>query len=279
MRKDLQYALRALRRSPGFTLSALLALTLGIGANTAVFSLVYATLLKPLPYAEPNRLVVLYERNARDGIERGEISPGTFADWRARSRTLESLALYTRGDALWSFGDVSDIVPIASVSPALFSLLRANPMLGQTFRPEADQPKPDGDRGDVVIGYTLWQRRFSGSADAIGQVIRVEGRTPLRIIGVMPRGFAFPERTEAWTNLPILRPIGPGERQVRYYRAIGRLAPAVTLADARVELAALSSQLELEQPRSNAGWTSQIEGLSESARHAERPALLALFGA
>ena len=105
MVNDLRYALRCLARNPGFTTVAVLTLALGIGANTAVFSVVYAVLLKPLPYADPGRLVQLYERNPAQGLERGAVSPGTFVDWRARSHAFEGMAIYTRGEALWSFGD------------------------------------------------------------------------------------------------------------------------------------------------------------------------------
>ena len=204
---DLRYALRGLARNPGFTAVAVLTLALGIGANSAVFSVVYAVLLAPLPYAEPGRLVQLYERNPAQGIDRGDVSPGTFVDWRARSHSFEGIAIYTRREALWSFGERSEVVRTSAVSPALFSLLRVTPVLGRAFRPEADQSRPDGDQGDVVISYGLWQRRFGGSSTAIGQSVRVEGRFPLQIIGVMPRAFAFPEGTDAWTNLPVLRSI------------------------------------------------------------------------
>ncbi len=224
MLNDLRYALRTLRRSPGFAASAILALALGIGANTAVFSVVYAVLLKPLPYDQPDRLVRLYERNPAHGIERGDVSPGTFVDWRARSRTLAAVAVYTRGEALWSFGDQYDVIKFSAVSPAVFSLLRVTPILGRVFRPEAQQRQPYDDAGEVVISYTLWQRRFGGSRDVLGQSVRVEGRYPLQIIGVMPPGFAFPEGAEAWGNLPFIRPISGGERQVRYYHPIARLA-------------------------------------------------------
>ena len=172
-----------------------------------------------------------------------------------------------------------DVVKTSGVSPVLFSILRVNPVLGRTFRPETDQDKPYGDQGDVVISYALWQRRFSGSPDVIGLSVRVEGRFSLQIIGVMPRAFSFPEGTDAWTNLPLLRPISPGERQVRYYNALGRLMPGKTLVDARAELAALSAQLEAEQPRSNAGWMSQVEPLADTATRGARAALLALLGA
>jgi putative ABC transport system permease protein len=279
MLNDLRYALRTLRRSPGFAASAILALALGIGANTAVFSVVYAVLLNPLPYPDAEQIVRLYEANPAQGIERGEVSPGTFVDWRARSRTLEGLGVYTRGEALWSFGDQYDVIKFSAVSPAIFSLLRARPILGRTFRPEAEQDKPAGDSGEVVISDGLWQRRFGGAADVVGRSVRVEGRFPLQIIGVMPRGFAFPDATDAWGNLPFVRAVGQGQRQTRYHSVIARLARGASLANARAELASISSQLEVEQPRSNAGWTAQMEPLSTATTRDSRGALLALLGA
>ncbi|HVD92434.1 MAG TPA: ABC transporter permease, partial [Vicinamibacterales bacterium] len=153
------------------------------------------------------------------------------------------------------------------------------PILGRTFRPEADQDKPYGDRGETVISYGLWQRRFGGSREVIDRTVRVEGTVVLQIIGVMPPGFAFPDHVDAWGNLAFLRPIGSGERQVRYYLPIARLASGFTLADARAELATISSQLEIEQPRSNAGWTAFVEPLSTAETRDSRSALFALLGA
>ena len=279
MLNDLREVLRTLRRSPGFGASAILALALGIGANTAVFSIVHAVLLKPLPYAEPDRLVRLYERNPAQGIERGDLSPGTYVDWRARSRTLEGIALYTTGEGLWSFGDQQEVVKTSAVSPILFSLLRVQPVLGRTFRAEADQAPPDGDGVEVILSYAVWQRCFGGSPAVIGQAIRMEGRLLRQIVGVMPRDFAFPEGTEAWTNLMFLRPIGPGQREVRYYRGLARLAPGVVPVDAAAELTTISSQLQVEHPPSNAGWSSQLEPLADATTRGSRGALLVLCAA
>ena len=130
--QDVRYAFRSLVRSPGFTLAAVLTLAVGVGANTAVFSVIYAVILKPLPYAEPERLLRLYERNPTHGIDRGDVSPGTFVDWRARSHTLESLAVHTSGEALWSFqrsergGGLERGVPLAVFHPARHADPRAH---------------------------------------------------------------------------------------------------------------------------------------------------------
>jgi putative ABC transport system permease protein len=282
MLNDLRYALRTLRRSPGFAAGAILALALGIGANTAVFSVVYAVLLKPLPYDQPDRLIRLYERNPARGIERGDVSPGTFVDWRARSHTLASAAAYTmplNGQTLWAYGDRFEAVRTARVSPALFPLLGVSPILGRTFRSESEQMAPSGDNRQVVISYGLWQRAFGGAADVVGRCANVEGRYSAEIIGVMPPGFAFPEGSDAWANLAFLAPLTPAARRAGSYAAIGRLSPNATTDAAAKELVGISRQLASEQPASNDGWSATIVPLAGSDTGSARPALLALLAA
>jgi len=281
MRRDLLYALRTLRRSPAFAASAILALALGVGANTAVFSVVYAVLLKPLPYDSPDRLVVLSER-AADGNDTGLVSAGTFVDWRTRSRTIASMAVMTRPgnfQSLWVVGDRLETVTVSAASPALFPTLGVAPILGRTFRPEAQQDKPSGDRGEMVISYALWRRLFGGASDVVGHAIRIEDRNPARIVGVMPREFAFPEGVDAWTNLSFVSGVPPARRRAQSLFTVGRLRPGVTIDDARRELDGISAQLASEQPASNAGWTAQVQRFAGSDTTAAKPALLALLGA
>ena len=281
MLHELKYAVRGLRRAPGFTASAIAALALGIGANTAVFSVVYAVLLKPLPYARPDRLVRLSERNP-EGTDTGLVSIGTFVDWRARTGSLAGLAIYTRPgniQTVWAFGDRLEIVKSSAASPALFPTLGVAPIMGRTFRPEAQQDKPAGDRGEVIISYALWQRTFGGASDVVGRVVRVEDRTPSRIIGVMPRGFAFPEGAEAWVNLAFVNGVPAQRRRAQSLQAIARLREDAAIDRARADLAGVSGQLAVEQPVSNAGWTAQVRPLAAADTAAAQPALLALFGA
>src|SRR5688572_18459364 len=168
MLHDLRFAIRALRRSPAFAASAILALALGIGANTAVFSVVYAVLLKPLPYAEPARLVKLSEFNQSEGRDSGRVSRGTFVDWRARARTLESIAVYSSGgESLWTLGDSLQVVRVAAASPSLSHVLSVQPALGRWF---ADDAAP-GTPPQFVISYGLWQRAFGGASDVIGRTV------------------------------------------------------------------------------------------------------------
>src|SRR6188508_813934 len=161
---ELRYAFRTLRRSPVFAASAMLALALGIGANTAVFSVVYAVLLRPLPYAEPDRLVKLSEFNATEGRDDGRVSRGTFADWSARARTVESFAVFSSGgESLWTLGDRLQVVRVAAASPSLTRVVAVQPILGRWF---AEAPGPPATPA-FVISYGLWQRAFGGASDVI----------------------------------------------------------------------------------------------------------------
>jgi putative ABC transport system permease protein len=282
MLNDLRYALRILRRSPGFAASAILALALGIGANTAVFSVVYAVLLKPLPFEEPDRLVRLSEVDPA-GVDSARVSIGTFVDWRARSRTLEAVAVYTipgGGQTLWSLGDRLQVVRISAASPALFAVLRSRPVLGRTFHPEdLHGGGPSADRAKYVLSYDFWQRAFGGAASVIGQIVSVEGRFSGEIIGVMPPGFAFPEVADVWASLPFPGETAPARRRMQSFNTIARLRPGVTLDQARAELQAISAQLASEQPASNRGWTARVVPQAGSDTAATKPALLALLGA
>jgi predicted permease len=282
MLRDFVYAVRTLRRSPLFAASAVLALALGVGANTAVFSVVDAVLLRPLPFDQPDRLVRLSERDP-SGVDRGVVSIGTFVDLRTRSRTLESVAVYTipgGGQTLWSLDDRLQTVKTSAASPALFSLLRGRPILGRTFTPDDPQGGgPSADRGKFVLSYGFWQRAFGGASDVVGRSVSVEGRFSGEIIGVMPRGFAFPEAVDAWANLPFGHVVPPARRRQQSFNAIARLRPGVTLDDARRELREISTQLALEQPATNRGWTAQVVPQAGSDTAGVKPALLALLGA
>jgi putative ABC transport system permease protein len=282
MLHDLAYALRTLRRSPAFAASAIVVLALGIGANTAVFSVVYAVLLKPLPFHEPDRLVRLSEIDPA-GADSARVSIGTFVDWRARTRTLEAVAVYTipgESQTLWSLGDRLQVVRISAASPALFSVLRVSPVLGRTFSQEDLQGGgPSADRGKYVLSYGLWQRAFGGAANVIGQTVSVEGRFSGEIIGVMPAGFGFPEVADAWANLPFPGETPAARRRMQSFNTVARLKPGVTIDEARAELRGISAQLASEQPASNRGWTPRIVPQAGSDTAAAKPALLALLGA
>ena len=274
---DFRYALRTLRRSPVFTVSAILAIALGIGANTAVFSVVYAVLLKPLPFAQPDRLVKLSEYSVTEGRDERRVSAGTFVDWRARARTVDDVAVYSSGgESLWAIGDRLQIVRAAAASPSLARVLAVQPIMGRWF---ADAQATTGATPQVVISHGLWQRVFGGASDVVGRTVVVEARARREIIGVMPRGFAFPEQAEAWTMLNVGGTVNPQQRRFLYYHTIGRMSPTVSLDDVRREFDGLSAQLAVEHPNSNAGWAARIVPLEGSDTAAAKPALLALFAA
>ena len=275
MLHDLRYALRGLRRSPLFAASAIAALALGIGANTAVFSVVYAVLLKPLPYPQPDRLVRLSESNVVQSEHPDTVSAGTFLDWRARTRTLSAMAAFTMGgQALWTIGDRVEPVKTSAVSPPLFAILGASPLRGRAFGPETER-----SGAEYVISYDFWQRAFGGAPDAVGRTVQVEGRFSGRIIGVMPKDFSFPAGTDAWTKLSLEGQVSPARRRALSYPTIARLSPRIDVDQVRAELEGLSRQLAVEHPDSNAGWTPVIVPLQGSDSSATRPALLALVAA
>lgn len=279
MLRDLRDALRTLRRAPVFTCTAVLALALGIGANAAVFSVVHAVLLKPLPYPDPDRLVRLWETSPAQGIERSDVSPGTFVDWRTRSRTLETVGVYMAArDWLLGFGGEPEVVRGSLATPSVFRVLGVRPVAGRLFRPEEEQSPPFGDQGEVLIGHGFWQRRFGGQEDVLGKVITLEGRVPLTIVGVMPPDFDFPGNVEAWRSESFLRPIGPAQRATRYYESIARLHAGATIDTAQAELAGIAEQLASEHPSSNAGIGVHVDRLDRSITGNVRPALLMLLG-
>jgi len=281
MLTDLRHALRWLRRAPLFTASATAALALGIGANTAVFSVVYAVLLKPLPYAQPDRLVQLAERNQSNPGGEAHVSAGTFIDWRARSRALEGLAVYAplfgNGETVWNIGDRAVIIKTAGVSPSMFSVLRVQPLVGRGFRGDTETV-PQGALGQFVIGYALWQRAFGGARDIVGRRVDLEGNLPREIVGVMPPGFDFPDGTEAWTSTPLVS-VPAAQRRARSFTVIGRLAPGATIDALNRELSDISAQLAVDYPASNAGWVPDVKPASNSNAATARLALLALLAA
>ena len=273
---DLRHAARGFRRSPGFTLAAIAALSLGIGANAAVFSVVHAIVLAPLPYAEPDRLVHLWERNPAQRIERGSLSRGTFVDLRNRSRTLERVGLFNERDFLLTSEGKTWEAQVASVSPAVFEMLGVRAVLGTVFPPESDPWASGADQ--AVISHDLWQQRFGGDSSVLGRRIQFDMRFSYRIIGVMPPGFAFPAGTSIWT--PMFQPSSAtgDQRQIRFGSALGQLRRGYTVEQATQEAAAIAAQLASEYPASNAGWTLDVAPLDRAIVGDTRTILLVLLG-
>jgi len=274
--KDIRYSLRLMIKKPGFTAVALIALALGIGANTAIFSIVNAVLLRPLPYAEPARLVSAESMNSLNPQrEIDGVSPADFWDWKDQSQTLEQLAALSGGGAFsLRDADQPDIFNGARVSYNFFQTLGVRPLLGRVFSSE------DGDTGapdTVVLSYRLWLRRFGGDPAVVGKTFNsIEGGTT--VIGVMPSDFKFPSYAEVWT--PLARNSGEmRNRSNRYFSVVGRIKPDQTIESAEAELRTIAGRLEAEHPQSNRGWTAHLRPLRESLMGSTRTPLLILLGA
>ena len=274
--QDVRYGLRQLRRNPGFTLTAVLTLALGIGANTAIFSAVNSVLLRPLPYRDSDRLVAVFNHEKRMGEPRNPTSPFDFHQWQ-QNRVFEAMAAATPWEPVLTGYDRPDRLDGLRASATLFQLLGAEAALGRTFR------EPDGEIGShrvVVLGHNIWQRRFGSDRALVGRTLLLDSE-PYTVIGVMPPGFRFPPfwavDAEFWAPLTFT----PDERnrRARFLRAFARLKPGVTLAQARSEMDGIARRLEQEAPQSNKSVGVTVEPLQEPVVHGIRPVLVALLGA
>ncbi len=285
--QDLRYGARILLKKPGFTLIALITLALGVGANTAMFSVVNAVLLRPLPYEHPERLVALWENNPSLQIRLDllPVSAANFADWRDQGRSFESIAALTSASFNLTGIDRPERIGGARVSASFFALFGVAPARGRTFLPEED--RPDSNRV-VVISDSLWQSRFGSDPDLIGKTLRLDGED-YTIVGIMPAGFnfpnatdlpsyfEFPSRAELWTPIAFSRS-QINDRGSRSYVALARLKPGVTVEQGQVEMSAIARRLEQEH-KLNAGFGVTVISLHEQIVGEIRLILLVLLGA
>ncbi len=275
---DFRFALRQLRKSPGFTAAAVLTLALGIGVNTALFSVVHAVLLRPLPFRESPRLVTLWESNPAKGVDQRAVSPPTFADWRAQSTAFADLAFWTGPfdhNLVTSDGTVR--VRASYPSASLFGLLGLEPQLGRGFRAE-----DDAKEGPLtaVISHRLWQDRFGGDPQILGRALTVDtyGRRTYTIVGVMPPRFEFPDDTglwlaAGWNGLSQNRRSGP------WLNVLGRLQVGIGLDEARRELNTIQARLAQQYPEARPGTeVSVVPLLEQTIGRNLRTALLVLWG-
>ncbi len=276
--QDLRYGLRMMLRSPGFTVVAVLTLALGIGANTAIFSVVNAVLLRPLPFADSARLAQIWHvppAKSFPGMKIFAVSAANFLDWRAQSRSFEDMAIYTGSSFIHTGnGDPESLMSIP-VSPNFFSILGSQPLLGRTFAPDEDQP---GRNQVVILTYSFWQSRFGADRNVVGQTLTLNGET-YRVIGVMGPAMRYPNVGEkmwtplAWTDK---------ERVVRgehHYGVIARIKKDVPLERAQGEMDAISLRLAQQYPEDDAGWGATVHLLREDLVGDVRPSLLILLGA
>ena len=275
--QDLRHGLRAMLKRPGLTLVAVLTLGLSIGINTAVFSVVYAALVRPLPFAEAERLVVAAAENKRGGaVEVRGVAPADFVDWRGQSRAFEGLAAYTGGGLTLDAGGLPEMLSGVRVSEDFFPLLGVAPAVGRALAPEEFA---GGAARPVVLSHRLWQRRFGGDPGVVGRQLPLVGGGSATVVGVMPEPFRFPSYAEVWTPLPSqsgeLR-----QRSSRYFSVVGRVRAGMTRAQAQEELSGVAARLAETYPQSNADWGVRLIPLRETLVGSQtRTALLVLFGA
>jgi predicted permease len=269
--RDLRYAARTLIREPGFTVLAVLALALGIGATTAIFTVVDSVLLRPLPYKDPDRLVVTLigpEAN-------GPMSPADYVDFKREAQSFTALSAAQAGGMTLSEGDRPERVRALQLATDLLDVLGVPPMLGRTFVDGEDQPGRDQV---VVMSHSLWQRRFGAQPSIIGRTIALEGR-PYTVIGVMPPGFRFAPfwvtRAEVFTPLSLTRRLD--DRGGRSLRLFARLKDGVSVAQAQAEITAISTRLERAYPQTNTGIVVTVRPLLDKVVSGIRPTLLAMM--
>lgn len=272
--QDLRYGLRTLAKSPGFAVVAVLTLALGIGANTAIFSVIDGVLLNRLPYPEASRLVIVWEQNPARGWFHNVVSAANFRDWRNQNQVFTGLsAIDERSYDVGGTGEPLEVQG-EQVSANLFSLLAVQPALGRAFETAEDQP---GSAHVAVLSNKLWKERYGGDPSVVGREITIN-REPFTVIGVMPRGFYFPpfgDRARLWVSgLDLSRQ----ERTWHEYVAVARLKPHVTLAQAQAGMDAIARGLAQAHPE-QAGWGVGLISLHEQMVGDTRPALLVLLGA
>jgi putative ABC transport system permease protein len=272
--QDVRYGLRMLLKNPGFTAVAVIVLALGIGATVAIFSVVNTVLLRPLPYDEPDRLMVLRETKLPQFPE-FSVSPGNFLDWQKQNTVFDKLAAI-QGAAFNISGDGEpERFRGARISAGLFEMLGVKPAQGRAFLDEEDQP---GRNNVVILSQGLWNRRFGGDTNIVGQAITLNA-TSYTVIGVMPSGFSIPDRdTDLWT------PVAFSAQQAQqhgahYISVLGRLKPGVTVDQAQTEMSGIAERIAEQYPNSNAGWNVKISPMLEYDVRDMKSVLLFLLGA
>ena len=274
---DIRYGMRALLKSPGFTVTAVIALALGIGANTAIFSVINGVLLRSLAYANPDGLVMLWERSATRTADRNVVSPANFLDWQKQSGSFEHMAAVADSRVnLTGGGGAPEEIKAQFVSQPFFPALGVQPIIGRFFLPEEDRV---GNELVVILSHQLWQTRFGGDPAIVGKEATVSGRQRT-IVGVMPSGFHFLDnQVKAWMPIALDPAINYREVSGRYLRAVARLKPGVSPQQAQGEMSGIAKQLEQALPKFNTGWDVNVLPIHEQVVGDIRPILIVLLAA
>jgi putative ABC transport system permease protein len=276
VRQDFRLALRRLARAPGFTVAAVLCLALGIGANTAIFTVINSVLLRPLGFADPDRLVGVWETNRDRGSERNSVKPTNYMDWVAQNTVFEAMAATYESSASVADAGEPEQVKIQYASAEFFPLLGIEPLLGRTYTAAEEA----GDARVVVLTQGLWRERYGGDPTVVGRTIRLDG-APHTVLGVMP---TVPDPVHRRSSPRLWIPLGldpvthARDKAGRFLQAVARLKPGVTLAAAQAEMATIGARLAASDPEYNAGWSVNVVPLAEQVTGAARRPLALLGG-
>ena len=275
MFQDLRFGLRILRKNPGFTVIAVLTMALGIGANTAIFSIVNAVLLRPLPFKDSARLVTVWESNAAKSQSHGAVGGANFTDWKNQNQVFDPLTAYFS----WNYNLTGEGEPqrltAALVSASFFQMLGADAALGRVLLPEDDR---EANENVAVLSSALWRSRFGSNREIIGQTITLNGLAHT-VVGVMPAGFDFPDdKTEIWRPMA-MSPQAAENREGKWLKVAGRLKPGVSLEQAAAEMNTIAGRLSEAYPKTNDGWGVNLIPLHEELVGDVRTFVMTLFGA
>src|SRR5882672_7332953 len=279
--QDIRYAIRLCLRTPGFTIVAVLALALGIGANTAIFTIVNAVLLEPLPFRDPSRIVVLWEEGAHRPGRANVLGPSQFLRWGDRATAFDGMAAMAETRANLTSGGEPEEVIVQNVTARFFPILGVSPMLGRTF---SDAENADPQSSVVILEHDFWRRRFGGDPAVVGRTIQLNAR-PQTVVGVMPPGFRLfikqgslaGKPSDLWA--PYVLPADARNFGGRYLEAIALLKPGASVAQAEAQLKTIAAALAIETPQRNTNWTAQVRTLHDELSGEYRRGLLILAGA
>ncbi len=277
---DIRYAIRMLLKAPGFTTIAIVALALGIGANTAIFSVVNAVLLRALPYQMPSDLVWIWGTNPQNDIPKENASYPDFNDWRQQAKSFSAMAAFTRSAVILGGTEGEPERVRAGVAVGdLFAVLGLEPAIGRKFLPEENE---EGKHRVVLLSHSLWQRRFGGDPQIVGRQITINGN-PHTVLGVLPVSFQDPlpgesEHLEMWLPLGVSARIQEARRS-DFLNVLARLKPGISRPQAQLEMSGIATALEKQYPNTNRGWGTIVQALHETMTGDVRPALLVLLGA
>ena len=278
--RDLRYSLRLLLKSPAFTAVAIFSIALGIGANTTVFSVINAVLLKSVPYKDPSSLVLVWGDSAQESLRKhNQVSATDVADFRAQSTSFEDVATYTGWFPIMSGDNEAERIPAIQVGDGFFRIMKGEPLLGRVFTAEE---QVDGKDFVVVLGHSLWQRRFAGDPNIVGKSILLNGR-PYNVVGVMGADFHPLPSTlvapEGQFYRPVAEAYDDAERDARHLRAIARLKSGATLEQAQSELSAIAARLQQQHPTTNHDYGVAVVSITDELVGGIRPTLWLVFGA